>query len=50
MNISEISQRYIGVYLIKGRKMHHDMSNSKSKESVGEEIKYRANHINSGVQ
>ena len=52
MNISEISQRYIGIYLIKGRKnMHHEMSNSTTKESmgIGEEIKYRANHLNSGI-
>lgn len=50
MNISDISQRYIGIYLIKGRKnMHHEMSNSTTKESVGEEIKYRANHLNSGI-
>ena len=51
MNISDISQRYIGIYLIKGRKnMHHEMSNSTTKESmgIGEEIKYRANHLSSG--
>ena len=53
MNISEISQRYIGIYLIKDRKkMHHEMSNSTTKESmgIGEEIKYRANHLNSGIK
>ena len=50
MNISEISQRYIGIYLVKGRKnMHQEMSNSTTKESFGEEIKYRASHLNSGI-
>ena len=52
MNISDISQRYIGIYLIKGRKnMHQEMSNSTTKESIGigEEVKYRANHLNSGI-
>ena len=50
MNISDLSQRYIGIYLIKGRKnMHHEMSNSTTKESFGEEVKYRVNHLNSGT-
>ena len=50
MNISEISQRYIGIYLIKGQqnKMQNGMSNSTTKESLGEEVKYRANLLNSG--
>ena len=51
MNISDISQRYIGIYLVKGRKnMHQEMSNSTTKESFGEEIKYRASHLNSGIK
>ena len=38
MTISKISQRFIGVYLIKGSKIHHEMSNSATKECFAEEI------------